>query len=187
MIAKRLKEWITTLIGLALLAGAGFMLYKGKITTGEFTAFLPVCLGLFWAKNSFITDLTKIGKGGAAVILVLLTLTACRTSRLPAAPSLPTTTSSSSANTTTSGGETQNGYTKPDSASIKALMACDSLGNVYIKQIASLQTGHSVKPSVSIQDNYIYLKCDVDSLAVYNKWLRFYDTTSDTASSIQVL
>lgn len=187
MLIKRFKEWITTLLGLLLLAGAGFMLYKGKITTGEFTAFMPVCLGLFWAKNSFITDLTKLGRGGAAVILVLLALTACRTTKIPAVPTLPATTSSSSTNTATSGGETQNGYTKPDSASIKALVACDSLGNVYIRQIASLQTGHSVKPSVTVKDNYITLKCEVDSLAVYNKWLRFYNQTSDTLIQVKTL
>lgn len=120
------------------------------------------------------------------LLLLIAVLSGCRTPRT-IQPVLPSVINSSFSNSVTSGGENQQGYTKSDSASLKALVACDSLGNVYIRQIAALQMGHNVKPSIEIRDNYIYLKCEVDSLAVYNKWLRFYDATSDTASTIQYL
>lgn len=187
MLLKRFKEWITTLLGLALAAAAGYMLFIGKITAAEFTAFLPICIGLIWAKNSFLTDIFKRGSGGAALVLIaIVTMTGCRTPKIPA-PVLPSIISNSSTNNVSSGGTAQAGYTKPDSASIKALMACDSLGNVYIRTIADLQMGHNVKPSIQVKDNYIYLKCNVDSLAVYEKWLRFYNSTSDTVTQVQYL
>jgi hypothetical protein len=124
----------------------------------------------------------------AAVLLLMFLLTGgCRTQRGSVAPILPAVISSTSTSNITSGGTEQAGYTKPDSASIKALMACDSLGNVYIRQIASLQMGQNVKPSIQVKDNYIYLKCNVDSLAVYEKWLRFYNRTSDTINQVKYL
>lgn len=187
MLVKRIKEWITTVLGLCLMAGSAYMAYMGKITWGEFVAFLPVCIGLFWAKNSFITDLLKIGKGGAAVLLVVLITTSCRTPRHTVQPVLPSATSSSSTNTIITGGTQQQGYTKPDSASIKALMACDSLGNVYIRQIASLQMGLNVKPSVTVKDNYVYLQCKIDSMAVFNKWLTYHQVQSDTVTEVKYL
>ena len=75
MLLDRLKEWITSLLGLLLLAGAGYLLYLGKITMGEFSAFMPVCLGLLWAKNSFITDIFK-AKGGAVLLILLWAMSA---------------------------------------------------------------------------------------------------------------
>jgi len=187
MIVKRLKEWITTVLGLLLLAGACFLLYQGKITAGEFTAFLPVAIGLFWAKNSFITDMFKRGSGAAVLLLMLVIAGGCRTQKPPVAPIPPTVSTTTATNNTTSGGTEQSGYTKPDSSSLKALVACDSLGNVYIKEIAELKAGRNVKPSVKIKDNFIYVKCEVDSAAVFNKWSRFYVTQSDTSNKIEYL
>lgn len=188
MLVKRIKEWITTVLGMILLAGSAFLTYKGTITIGEFTAFLPVCMGLLWAKNSFITDLTKLGKGGAAVItLLLITSTGCRTQLGSAPPVSPISTSSSSASTVSSGGERQEGYTKPDSASIKALLYCDSIGNVQMRYIAKLESGRNVKPEMKIKDNYIYLKCTVDSAEVWNKWSRFREQKSDTVTETRYL
>lgn len=186
LLINRIKEWVTTVLGLVLLAGAGYLLFLGKITAGEFLAFLPVCIGLFWAKNSFITDMLKPGKGTAAVLLLLmLTSTACHTSRTIATP--PSVTSSSSINNISDGGETQQGYTKPDSSSIKALLYCDSLGNVQMKYIAELLMGNAVKPKVSIKDNYIYLQCKIDSAQVYNKYSRFYRSKTDTVTQTEYL
>lgn len=71
-------------------------------------------------------------------------------------------------------------FALPDSASIKALAACDSLGNVYIKQIVSLTTGRNTRPDFHVKDNYIMLRCKVDSAAVFVKMSSRYKSTSDT-------
>jgi len=69
--------------------------------------------------------------------------------------------------------------TPPDSAKIKALLKCDSLGNVYIQTIEELKLGNKVKPSIKIKDNYIYLDCLVDSGQVYLAWKeKFYSQNS---------
>lgn len=73
-------------------------------------------------------------------------------------------------------------YSVPDSAAIEALAACDSLGNVYIRQITSLQTGGHTKPEIRVKDNYITLKCKVDSAAVFVKMSRIYKSGQQTVS-----
>ncbi len=189
MLLKRFKEWITTLVGLALLAGAGLMLYTGKISTGEFLAFLPVCIGLIWAKNSFLTDIFKKGGGAAAfLIIAVLLVSSCRVTKPPVAPVIPpAVVNTSSTVNTSSGGTAQQGYTEPDSASIIALVACDSTGKIYLKTIEQLKAGNNVKPEIKIRDNYITLKCVVDSAQVWVKWDRFSTKVSDTVRTVQYL
>ncbi|HHN47359.1 MAG TPA: hypothetical protein ENN08_00200 [Bacteroidales bacterium] len=71
-------------------------------------------------------------------------------------------------------------HTEPDSASMQALLRCDSLGNVYMQQIVSLQTGRTLKPQIRIVDNIITLDCEVDSIAVYFQLRDRYTHTADT-------
>ena len=57
-----------------------------------------------------------------------------------------------------------------DEASLQALLECDSLGNVRIRQIQNFIAGQYIKPSIVIKDNYITAKCTIDSGAVYIHW-----------------
>lgn len=75
-------------------------------------------------------------------------------------------------------------YSVPDSASITALLRCDSLGNAYLAEITQLKTGRSTRPEIRIRDNYIHLKCQVDSMAVYMKMYRQFRSTSDSSATV---
>jgi|LSQX01.2.fsa_nt_gb hypothetical protein len=69
---------------------------------------------------------------------------------------------------------------KSDTASIKALLKCDSLGNVYLEHISELKLGNKVKPEIQIIDNIITFDCIVDSIAVYFVWKERFTEKSDT-------
>ncbi|NJN27154.1 MAG: hypothetical protein HC819_14840 [Cyclobacteriaceae bacterium] len=62
-----------------------------------------------------------------------------------------------------------------DSASIRALVVCDSLGQVQIKEIQSLRSGKHIKPPdikiirISPVQSIIESTCKIDSQAVYLK------------------
>ena len=45
---------VTTIIGMILLIGAAVMFYIERITWQEFTAFIPFCLTMLWAKDTII-------------------------------------------------------------------------------------------------------------------------------------
>ncbi len=75
-------------------------------------------------------------------------------------------------------------FSAPDSASITALLKCDSLGNAYLAEITKLKTGRATRPEVRVRDNLIYLKCNVDSMAVYLSMHRQFKTTADTSSTV---
>lgn len=69
---------------------------------------------------------------------------------------------------------------KPDTASIKALLKCDSLGNVYLEHISEIKMGNKVKPEIQIIENIITLDCIVDSIAVYFAWKERFTEKTDT-------
>lgn len=75
-------------------------------------------------------------------------------------------------------------FSQPDSASITALLRCDSLGNAYLAEITQLKTGRSTRPEIRIRDNYIHLKCQVDSMAVYMKMYRQFRSSSDSSATV---
>lgn len=55
-----------------------------------------------------------------------------------------------------------------DSASIKALLECDSVGNVLLKQIAAYEAGmHVNPPKLDIQDNVLTAMVKVDSFGIF--------------------
>lgn len=58
----------------------------------------------------------------------------------------------------------------PDSSWLKALLECDSAGNVLLRQITELQAGQRVKPSITLTGNILKVDCKVDSAAVYFSW-----------------
>ena len=75
-------------------------------------------------------------------------------------------------------------YTVPDSASITALLKCDSLGNAYLAEITQLRSGRSTRPEIRVRDNYVHLKCQVDSMAVYAKLYRKFTSATDSSATI---
>jgi hypothetical protein len=109
-------------------------------------------------------------------ILLVLSFAACRTSR--------TSTSSHSIINRTDIQIDTLVFTRPDSASIVALIRCDSLGNAYLSEITMLQTGRSVRPSLSVKNNLAYFDCKVDSMAVYMKLFRRFESVSDTTATV---
>jgi len=68
-------------------------------------------------------------------------------------------------------------YTKPDSASINALLRCDSLGNVYVAEITRLKSGKATTQTFKLKDNKLSVDCKVDSMAVYLKIAKVYKTS----------
>ncbi len=69
-----------------------------------------------------------------------------------------------------------------DSAGFKALLECDSLGMVRVKQIQNFYAGQFVRPKVVVKDNYIKLDCKVDSAKIYASW-KERDTVKVTSTS----
>ena len=68
-------------------------------------------------------------------------------------------------------------YLPTDSAYIEALLECDSLGEVYIKEITDLRTGRHIKPEVRIVDNVIHVGCSTeDSVAISIYWKNIYES-----------
>ncbi len=56
---------------------------------------------------------------------------------------------------------------KPDSATIKALIYCDSLGNAHIKEITELRAGQRVKQDIKLENNVLTTTATIDSAAIY--------------------
>jgi hypothetical protein len=76
-------------------------------------------------------------------------------------------------------------YTLPDSASIVALLRCDSLGNAYLSEIERLSIGRSIKPSILVRDNRAIFECRVDSMAVYLSISRRMEANVDTTYKVE--
>lgn len=68
-----------------------------------------------------------------------------------------------------------------DRATVSALLECDSLGNVYMKQIRTLQGKTSANANIVIRDNYITAECECDSVSIYLTMKdRYYSSDSST-------
>lgn len=71
-----------------------------------------------------------------------------------------------------------------DSASIKALLECDSVGNVLLKRIAAYEAGKHVQPpKVGIQDNVLTATVKVDSFGIFMKFRDRYVERTDYVES----
>jgi hypothetical protein len=71
-----------------------------------------------------------------------------------------------------------------DSSTAQLLMACDSIGNIYLKEIIKLKAGKYVTPSVIFKDKILYVNCNIDSGAIVlhykDKFLKTYQTINKT-------
>jgi hypothetical protein len=56
----------------------------------------------------------------------------------------------------------------PDYGLMEALVACDSLGQVYVMEIERYQAGKRVTPVLSFANNRMTIECKVDSLKVFS-------------------
>jgi len=57
---------------------------------------------------------------------------------------------------------------RADSASLRALLECDSLGRVRVRELLSLKaSGRIPPPTLSIKDNVIHVQAKVDSMSIY--------------------
>lgn len=76
---------------------------------------------------------------------------------------------------------------EPDRATVKALVECDSVGNVLLKQIAAYEAGKHVKPpQVDILDNVLTATAEVDSISIYLILKDRYVERSDTSASQEI-
>jgi len=73
-------------------------------------------------------------------------------------------------------------YSKADSAGMVATLSIDPAGRVTMQSILDYSPGENVTPEVRILDNYIYVKCRVDSAEVYRKYSKLFITSTDTSS-----
>ncbi|MHC1773852.1 MAG: hypothetical protein AB9834_00425 [Lentimicrobium sp.] len=117
------------------------------------------------------------GAGGWGLLIIIsYGLISCHTGKQSTALSTKTTITERQTDTVL--------HSLPDSAILTALLKCDSLGNAYLEEIIQLKTGRATRPEVRVKDNFIYLKCRVDSMAVYVSMHRQFKATSDTTSTV---
>lgn len=73
-----------------------------------------------------------------------------------------------------------------DSARLRALLYCDSIGQVKIRQIQDYYAGQWIKPKVVIRDNYLNVDCKIDSAAIVVRWNERHETTSNIIHTVTV-
>lgn len=77
-------------------------------------------------------------------------------------------------------------HMKSDSAQLYASLQVSESGQVSLQEILRYSPGENVTPEIQIRDNYIYVKCRVDSAEVYRKYSKFIIHT-DTATQSVIL
>ncbi len=66
-----------------------------------------------------------------------------------------------------------------DSSIIKALLKCDSLGNVYVATIDMYSPGKNIKPEIVVKNNWLTAICKVDSMKVYITYRDRYERKTE--------
>jgi hypothetical protein len=74
----------------------------------------------------------------------------------------------------------------PDTASIKALMRCDSLGNVYISELNDYKTGNKIKVKTEFKDRWFSVKCIVDSQKIWLKLKDRYKAVFNDSTTVKI-
>lgn len=78
---------------------------------------------------------------------------------------------------------------QPDSASIKALFGCDSLNQVYVKQLA-VEQGKKIKTEIQwLPGGLMYVTAKIDSQKVYFSWKEkhIHEVDSTKVSKVTVI
>ena len=138
-----LSNWKTSLIGAILFLFSGVLLWLGKITFAEFSAFLPVVIGLICAKDDFLSKF--ISKAGIIVFLTL-GISSCHPTKY-----IPLTTE------TIVKDRLVPVQIPADSSSIFALLECDSMNHVIMKQLSDRSSNYVVQ-NVRIDSNRLVVK-----------------------------
>ncbi len=72
-----------------------------------------------------------------------------------------------------------------DSALIRALLACDSNGQVYLRQLEVIR-GQRILPEFILKNNRILVPIKVDSMSIYHKYKNIFEKNVKTSSSAKV-
>lgn len=76
---------------------------------------------------------------------------------------------------------------QPDQAMVKALLECDSVGNVLIKQLTKYEAGERLKPpKINVSDNILTATSEIDSMSVYLTLKDRYVERADTLKIIEM-
>lgn len=75
-------------------------------------------------------------------------------------------------------------HSVPDSATIQALLECDSTGNVLLRQIEQFKNGKYINQNFSITDNRLVIKSKVDSMAIYREFYQRFHKSDDNSNSV---
>jgi len=78
-------------------------------------------------------------------------------------------------------------YIPPDQATVKALLECDSAGQILIRQIETLQGKLNAKANIRIEANTIIADCICDSINIYLQLKDRYQTTTVSTTETKVL
>jgi hypothetical protein len=60
--------------------------------------------------------------------------------------------------------------TKPDSATIRALIKCNDRGEAFLQQIISLKNGRHISQSLKLHNNILTASAQIDSARIYFAW-----------------
>ncbi len=77
-------------------------------------------------------------------------------------------------------------YIGTDHAMARALLECDSAGNVLIKRLETVQGKLNAKADIRIQDNELVAECTCDSLAIYLTLKERYEKISVNTEGTKV-
>ena len=77
-------------------------------------------------------------------------------------------------------------YIPPDQATAKALLECDSTGQILIRQIETLQGKLNAKANIRIIGNTIIADCLCDSMQIYMQLKDRYQTTTTNTSETKI-
>jgi hypothetical protein len=76
---------------------------------------------------------------------------------------------------------------KPDSASMKAKLKCDSLGNVLVSELLDYKTGKKVTIRWRVIDNILYVECDYSGYElIINLQQQHYRQTIDRLKTVTI-
>ena len=77
---------------------------------------------------------------------------------------------------------------EPDSSMLRALMECDSLGQVRLSRLLDYESGKRTRPPmVSINDNVLIAKSVVDSMSIYLEFKDRYKEHYKTSYKVSVV